>query len=431
VGSIGDFLGALLQPIGQLFHIFFYLPIFNILILLYRAVNFVVPSWPTFAIAIILLTVMIRLALFPLTRKQLQSTRAMQALAPQVAELKRQYPNDPQGLMRAQQDLYREHGVSMYGGCLPMLMQLPFLYGIYFSLYAALIAQKIHNVPETAAAHLVRINKDIYPFLPHLTSLPNQHFLWANLGAPDALKLLPLLAGLLTFVQLRMAQPVKPPTPVGQKADPNTQAMGSMQYVMPFVTFIMALNFPSGLAFYWTITTAFMAVQQYFLSGWGSLFVGIPGLEHLVPAPQTPTVPARAVPAASIVDVTPATAQPRGLAGLREALRQLAAPPPQPGANPENGNGANNGASLNGNADAEKVHGSGANGSAPYTRKQRPDQLGPRLVRPDGQAAATPDGAGDSSARVRRPEGQGGTGARGTRGASGRKRPGGKSRGGR
>jgi YidC/Oxa1 family membrane protein insertase len=434
VGSIGDFFGALLSPIGQLFHIFFYLPIFNILILLYRAVNFVVPAWPTFAISIILLTVMIRLALFPLTRKQLQSTRAMQALAPQVAEIKRQYPNDPQGQMRAQQELYREHGVSMYGGCLPMLFQLPFLYGIYFSLYTALIAQKIHNVSETTTAHLARINRDIYPFLPHLSALPNQHFLWANLGVPDALKLLPLLAGLLTFVQLRMAQPVKPPTPVGQKADPNTQAMGSMQYIMPFITFIMALNFPSGLAFYWTITTAFMAVQQYFLSGWGSLFVGIPGMEHLVPAPQSlPTVPARAMPAASIVDVTPATSPPRGFAGLREALRQaqrqLAAP--QPGAAPEQSNGAAQSATMNGNAEAERVHSGSANGSAPYARKARPDQLGPRLVRPDGQSSAVAGGAGDSTPPARRPEGQGGSSSRNGRSASGRKRSGGKSRGGR
>jgi YidC/Oxa1 family membrane protein insertase len=439
VGSIGGFFGALLAPIGTLFHILFYLPIFNILILLYRAVNAVVPAWPTFAIAIILLTVMIRLALFPLTRKQLQSTRSMQALQPQIAELKKQYPNDPQGLMRAQQALYREHGVSMYGGCLPMLMQMPFLYGIYFSLYTALIATKVNNVVETAGHHLGRINHDIYPFMPHLTTLPYHHFLWTDLGAADPYKILPLLAGILTFVQLRMAQPVKAPTPVGQKPDPNTQAMGSMQYVMPFITFIMALNFPSGLAFYWTITTAFMAVQQYFLSGWGSLFVGIPGMEHLVPEPQRPAVlPARATPAAaSIVDVTPTANPPRGLSGLREALRQLSAPPPQPNAGPSNGNGASNGAngaSMNGNVEAERVHHSSVNGGAPYSKKAKPDQLGPKLVRPDGQPSAAPGGAGDSSARVRRPVGQGSagsSGARSGRSAAGRKRSGGKSRGGR
>ncbi len=433
MNSIGEFFGALFSPIGQLFHIFFYLPIFNVLILLYRAVNAVVPSWPTFAIAIALLTVVIRLALFPLTRKQLQSTRAMQSLAPQIAEIKRQFPGDPQAQMRAQQDLYREHGVSMYGGCLPMLMQLPFLYGIYFSLYTALIPQKVHNGLETATAHLARINHDIYPFLPHLTTLPNHHFLWADLGAADPYKILPLLAGVLTFLQLRMAQPVKAPTPVGQKPDPNAQTMALMPFMMPVITFVMALNFPSGLAFYWSITTAFMAVQQYFLSGFGSLFVGIPGLEHLVPAPQTPPAPpARVTPAAaSIVDVTPTTSQPRGLAGLREALRQLAAPPPQPGAGPSTGHGATNGASSNGNAAAERVHGSGTNGSAPYVKKARPEPSGPRLVRPDSPSSAASGGAGASSARARQPGRQGSSGGRGGRGASGRKRSGGKSRGGR
>ncbi|HEV2236261.1 MAG TPA: YidC/Oxa1 family membrane protein insertase, partial [Ktedonobacterales bacterium] len=282
------------------------------------------------------------------------------------------------------------------------------------------------------------------PFMPHLSTLPNHLFLWTDLGAADPFKILPILAGLLTFVQLRMAQPVKAPVPVGQKADPNTQAMGSMQYVMPFITFIMALNFPSGLAFYWTITTAFMAVQQYFLSGLGSLFLGIPGLEHLVPAPQSPPVlVARAAPAASIVDVTPTSNPPRGLAGLRETLRQLSAPPPSPSASASangnaNGNGtgkgASNGATVNGNAEAERIHHSTSNGGTPYVKKAKPDQQGPRLVRPDAQSLATSGGAGDGAARIRRQEGQGGasnSGARGGRGASGRKRSGGKSRGGR
>jgi YidC/Oxa1 family membrane protein insertase len=439
VGSIGEFFGALLSPLGQLFHYLIYLPIFNILILLYRGVNGVVPGWPTFAIAILLLTVLIRLALFPLTRKQLQSSRAMQALAPQIAEIKRQYPGDLQAQSRAQQELYKEHGVSMTGGCLPMLMQLPFLYGIYFSLYTALIPQKVNNVLETTKHHLGRINDDIYPFLPHLSTLPNHHFLWADLGAADPLKLLPLLAGVLTFIQLRMAQPVKAPTPVGQKPDPSAQSMQTMQYIMPVITFFFGLNFPSGLAFYWCVTTAFMIVQQYFLSGWGSLFLGIPGLEHLVPAPQSPpTLPARATPtAASIVDVTPSASPPRGLAGLREALRQIAAPPPQPGTGASTDNGASNGksasgaASSNGNAQAERVHSATANGGTPYARKPKPDQAGPKLVRPEGQSSVAPGSAGASAARMPRPAGQGGSSAKSGRGASGRKRSGGRSRGGR
>jgi YidC/Oxa1 family membrane protein insertase len=456
VGSIIQFFQQLLFPIGQLFHYVFYEPIFNILILIYEGVHVIAPFLPVFAISILLLTVLVRLCLFPLTRKQLQSSRAMQALAPQIAELKKKHPNDPQGLMAAQQALYREHGVSMYGGCLPLLIQMPFLYALYFSLYTALISSK----GEIAAAHVARINRDIYPFLPHLLTLPNSHFLWTNLGTPDPWKILPILAALFTFIQLRMAQPVKAPVPVGQKADPNTQAMGSMMYIMPVITFIMGLSFPSGLAFYWSISTAFSGVQQFLLSGWGSLFVGIPGMEHLVPAPQT--VPGRPAAAASIVDASPPAQRPSSLSGLRAALRQLTAPPPANAA--ENQAGA--AATKNGNGTGKTSTSGESNGDAngggvPHVKRARPERVGPTLVKSGAQAPAAmtsveADGAAPARANgatpakppasapaartngsattpsTRRPASSSSTGSRATRSStSARRRSGGKSKGGR
>ncbi|HEX9412581.1 MAG TPA: YidC/Oxa1 family membrane protein insertase [Ktedonobacterales bacterium] len=473
MGSIFQIFGQLLHPIGELFHYVFYEPIFNILILIYDGVHAIAPFLPVFAIAILVLTVLVRLCLFPLTRKQLQSSRAMQALAPQIAELKKKHPNDPQGLMAAQQALYREHGVSMYGGCLPLLIQMPFLYALYFSLYTALISSK----GETVAKHLARINGDIYPFLPHLAALPNSHFLWTNLGAPDPWKILPILAALFTFIQLRMAQPVKAPVPVGQKADPNTQAMGSMMYIMPVITFIMGLSFPSGLAFYWSISTAFSGVQQFLLSGWGSLFVGIPGMEHLVPAPQT--VPGRPAAAVSIVDASPPAQRPSSLSGLRAALRQLTAPPPANAAENQagaaaarNGNGTGKSSADANGADgrtgqvASKTSTSGesngdANGGAPHVKRARPERVGPTLVKSGAQAPAAmtsveADGAAPARANgatpakppapaaaarangsattpsTRRPASPSSTGSRATRSStSARRRSGGKSKGGR
>lgn len=431
MGGIGQFFGTLFGPIGQIFHWVFYLPIYNVLMLLYEGVHAVVPFFPAFAIAIFLLTIIIRLCLFPLTRKQLQSSRAMQALQPEVKKLQQQYKGDQQAFVRAQQALYREHGVSMMGGCLPMLIQLPFLYGLYYSLYTALLAPKPggHALPpaEVPAAMLKQINADIYPFLPHLTlhTLPATTFLWTNLAAPDPFWILPILAGILTFLQLRMAQPVRKPTPPGQKADTTAQAMNSMQYVMPFITVFIGISFPSGLAFYWCISTAFSAVQQYLLTGWGSLFVGIPGLEHLVPEPQDFSAPpARTTSLTSgrstagdglsgsrqtgssargmVVDAEPPEERPTGLAALRSLVRQFVAPPPDTSNGTPGGNGApgaasgakskgtSNGASREQAAAPFTVTGSAGpasdaeNGAATSARRARPDRSGPTLVKPAG-----------------------------------------------
>jgi YidC/Oxa1 family membrane protein insertase len=416
-----SFLQQLWQPIATLFHYVFYLPIFNVLMLLYAGVHAVAPGLPAFAIAIFFLTVLVRLCLFPLTRKQLQSSRAMQALQPQMQELQRRYKNNPQELMAAQRALYQEHGVSMYGGCLPLLIQMPFLYGLYFSLYTALIAPKGSHgqtLPPAQAhpALLHNINQDIYPFLPHLTlhTLPSTTFLWTDLAGKDPFYILPILAALLTFIQLRMAQPVKRPTPPGQRADPNTQAMSSMQYFMPFITLFMAANFPSGLAFYWTISTGFSAVQQYLLTGFGSLFVGIPGMEHLVPEPQPlPGLPApRTAAASGLVDAgSTSAARPSRLNALASMLRQLAEPPkPQEGSNgtdqatPSPGS-QKPAARAPGKAEAERAPRPAApsvsagdlepgatNGAAPpAARRPRPARTGPTLVRsPSSGAPAAP-----------------------------------------
>jgi YidC/Oxa1 family membrane protein insertase len=417
VGSIGAFFGQLFAPITQIFHYVFYLPIYNVLMLLYQGVHAMAPALPAYAIAIFFLTVIIRLCLFPLTRKQLQSSRKMQELQPQLQELQKRHRGNPQELMAAQQALYREHGVSMYGGCLPLLIQMPFLYGLYFSLYTALLP----NRAESIAGHLARVNRDIYPFLPHLAALPSTHFLWTNLAAADPWKVLPVLAGLLTFLQLRMAMPVRKPTSGAKQSDPNSQVMGSMQFVMPFFTFFMALNFPSGLAFYWAISTAFSAVQQYFLSGWGSLFVGIPGMEHLVPAPTTPALPPATRAQSAFVDSSPRDARPTGIAGLRQLLADMASnrtqqaqekAPPDDESPPANGSagklakksggsGAGDGAELakgsaasNGTSRAQPVSAAkdasgDVDGSA---RRNRAARQGPTLVKPGVSSTSPAEG---------------------------------------
>ncbi|HEX3269338.1 MAG TPA: YidC/Oxa1 family membrane protein insertase [Ktedonobacterales bacterium] len=385
--DIGSFFGQLFGPIGSLFHYVFFLPVFNVLMLIYHLI-------PNFAISIVLLTLLIRCALIPLTRAQLKSSKAMQEIQPQLKELQAKYRSDPQRLMAEQQALYKANGVNPVQGCLPLLIQLPFLYALYYSFFAVLDPHK------TPAQQLSTINSNIYPFLPHLTTPPDLHFLWMNLALPDPYHILPVIAALLTFLQLRMAMPYRPKSQRGGQKDAVTQSTSMMQYIMPAFTLFIGLSFPSGLALYWCVTTLFSAVQQYFISGWGSLFVSTPWEEKYSKPPKNSSAmtvaPAIAgAGARGVVASSPPSATEGGFRGMLKQMRETFAAAQQTaaeqaankasganGAGGANGsNGTNGSGSSNGAAGA-----TGATKSAPssYTKNQkpRPPKSGVKLVKP-------------------------------------------------
>ncbi len=260
----------ILVQIGQFFNYIITEPIFNVLMLLYHLFG-------NMALSIIVLTLIVRLALFPLTLRQLKSTKATQAIQPLIADVKKKY-KDQKEQYQAMQAIYKEYGVNPVAGCLPLLVQLPVLYGLFFALREAL-----NTDSHSTLIYLHTLNSLIYPFLPKFIIPPDPFMMWfggpINLGHPDPTHILPILAGLATFLQLRMSQPR---TRSGAK-DAMTQQMAIMQYVMPFVTFFFALNFAAGLALYWTTTSVFSMVQQYFVTGWGSLAVMPAFLQNLLP----------------------------------------------------------------------------------------------------------------------------------------------------
>jgi len=229
------------------------------------------------ALSIIVLTLIVRLALFPLTLKQLKSTKATQAIQPLIADVRKKY-KDQKEQYAAMQAIYKEYGVNPVAGCLPLLVQLPVLYGLFFALREAL---NVNNLPSAQFLH--SLNQSIYPFLPKFIIPPDPYMIWfggpINLGHPDPTHILPVLAALATFLQLRMSQPR---ARTGAK-DAMSQQMAIMQYIMPFVTLIFAWTFPAGLALYWTTTSVFSMVQQYFVTGWGSLAVMPAFLQNIFP----------------------------------------------------------------------------------------------------------------------------------------------------
>jgi YidC/Oxa1 family membrane protein insertase len=381
----------LLSPIGWIFQNLFYQPVYNFLMLVYHFTG-------GFALSVIIATLVLRAALIPLTRKQLKSQREMQVLQPKLKELQQRHRGNPQQLMEEQRKLYKEHGVSPLAGCLPLLIQLPVLYALYGSFYTV--------VPRTGAPSLKHINGDIYKFLPHLQHLPNVNFLWLNLGHPDPTHILPILAALLTFIQLRMALPVRKKQP-GVQQDTMTQSMGMMQWLMPMMTLFIGLNFPAGLALYWCISTTFSVFQQYFINGrnYGSLFLNIPGLEHLVPPPKELPVAteatgragsgrARALPAASSV----VSDQPGG-GGLRGIWRQMreAAAAQQAALAETSARSANKAQIVEGSVVEDNS--TSSSGTSETTRTARPERRvrqksGAMLVKPaPSTREATSDGA--------------------------------------
>ena len=256
--------------IGYLFNIIFTYPIYNALMLLNHVFS-------DFGLSIVVLTLLIRLVLFPLTLKQLRSTKATQALQPLMADLKKKYANDPRAQQAATMALYKEYNINPVAGCLPLLVQMPVLYGLYYAMDVVLR-------PSGGKITLAGVNQYIYPFLPPYLHMPSFNLNWLtfinahwylSLAAPDRTFILPVLAGLATFAQLRMSQARMPQT-TGKK-DMMSQQMQIMSFVMPFFTFFIALSFPAGLALYWTTSSLFSMVQQYFVSGWGSLF-SVPAL---------------------------------------------------------------------------------------------------------------------------------------------------------
>ena len=179
---------------------------------------------------IIGITVLVRLILLPLMIKQTKSTKAMQAIQPEMQKLKEKYASkDAATQQKLQQEtmaLFQKHGVNPLAGCLPLLVQMPILIGIY------------HAIMRTKA-------------------IAADSFLWFDLGDKDPYFILPLVAGATTFLQQKMMM-------AGQENNPQ---MAMMLWMMPIMIVVFAINFPAALSLYWVVGNVFMIVQTYFIKG--------------------------------------------------------------------------------------------------------------------------------------------------------------------
>ena len=232
----------------------------------------------SFGWAIIVLTVVVRLALFPLTVRQTQSTKAMQTLQPKIQELQKKYAKNQQKLQQEMMKLYKEAGINPLGCLWPMLIQLPIWIALYQSIMQALAA-----TPE----NLLRLSQHLYSWASIAHAIPlNEYFLGLKLSQPDHSFILPVLVGGSMWVQQKM---VTPPA-----TDPRQRSMTNMTTtMMPLMFGLFTLSFPSGLALYWVVSNVIGIVIQYFVSGgWG--YLRTPSAPK--PAPAQKVIPAQKAP---------------------------------------------------------------------------------------------------------------------------------------
>jgi len=246
---------------GFLFNAFIYKPLYNLLILIYNVVPF-----HDFGIAIIIVTVIIKLALFPLSRKQIESQRKMQILQPKIKEIQKKYKSDKEKQSRAMMELYKTHKANPLSGCLPLVFQLVFLIAIY---------RVFFNISTTG----LRVDcANLYPFIANPGKI-NQYFLGIvdlsraiNLGNLTLASIphivLVILAAAAQYIQTKMLMAKQPAaTKTKDKSEPDlaTAMTQQMLYLGPLLTLFIGFKFPAGLALYWLVSTGFMIAQQYML----------------------------------------------------------------------------------------------------------------------------------------------------------------------
>lgn len=216
-------------------------PTFNALIVFYNLVGDV-------GIAIVVLTIIVRLIIFPVTLKSLKSQKALQELQPKLSALKEKYKGDKQGLAKATMELYKSEKVNPAASCLPLLIQLP----IFIALYQAMRIGLQNGGVEllySFVAHPETVNPVAFGFLD-----------LAKASIPIA-----VLAGASQFWQAKMLSRKKPELKTAGSKDESMMAAMNKQmlYVMPVMTVVIGASLPGGVILYWLVTNLLTIVQQY------------------------------------------------------------------------------------------------------------------------------------------------------------------------
>ena len=267
-----DLLAALFTPIFQAF--------FITLVLFYELTG-------NIAIAIILLTVVLRVLLIPLYRRQLVSTKRMQLVQPEIRELTRRFKGDRAKQQEATMRFYRERGINPASGCLPIILQFILIIPMYTVISQGLTNYNPQAMLDVGPVRIVDLHCPATPTIvmdqasgqPHAVPCLQTVTLGVDWGKPEVivgkpggfLSGLSLLAVISALVQLVASRMTLPPAGSGTD-DQNTRLQRQMAYLFPFISLSYGSLLPAGLFLYWIVGTIIQIVQQYFILGWGGMF---------------------------------------------------------------------------------------------------------------------------------------------------------------
>lgn len=176
---------------------------------------------PNYGLAIVIMTVIVKLILYPLTKKQIESMQAMMSIQPKMKEIQEKYKDDKQRLNMELANLYKNEGVNPLAGCLPLLIQMPIMIGIFYGI------RDFNYAGPT-------------------------NFLWIeNISNPDPMYILPILSMVTTFIQSKQTMP-----------DTSSPQNKIMLYFMPLFIGYISLTFPAGLVIYWVVMNIMQIGQQ-------------------------------------------------------------------------------------------------------------------------------------------------------------------------
>lgn len=273
------------MDIGLLFNELLMRPIVTVLVAIYQALFFLHVPY-ALGFSIIILTILIRLILYPLTSSYLKASKKMQELNPHLSKLKEKHKGDSTRIQQETMKLYKEHGVNPAAGCLPSLAQLPIVWALY-----SVLQQIVAFKPEAIVAN---VNKLIYNIdLIKLTQPWDQNFFGIPLGqnpshlisAAPLILLVPVITGLLQLIQSKMiiskpqqasaqkasAQKTKDKKEKSTSDDFSSAFQTQSLYIFPAMIAFFSYSFPIGISLYWNTQTLFAILQQYRVQGLGGL----------------------------------------------------------------------------------------------------------------------------------------------------------------
>lgn len=261
---------------------------------------------PSYGLAIILLTLAVRVILLPLSIKQTRSMREMQVIQPEIKRIQTKHKGDRQKMNEEMMALYKEHGVNPFGGCFPLLAQFPVLIGLFYVIRSplnymtesTLLAERLAD-PDTVLSvnRFLGLRLDCYPS----NVLSGESSSLVNTACGDGfVSFLPYLLlilgmGFTTYYQQKQMQASR-----GANDSPQAAQMQMFARIMPFMLMFFAFNFPTGVVLYWLTTNVWTIVQQRIILAAAPPAEAAPAAKggKVVEAKASKVVQAKATPAA-------------------------------------------------------------------------------------------------------------------------------------